>query len=145
MENAYKALDCAGYARIDCFYQDANQSPTNKPRVVILEFNTLPGMTPATCIFHQAAEYGMKPMDFIDKIINLGFENHIEKTKIKQINESPKHEPALQFEEFKEVIHQEKSHKKSKAPKSASFDTLNDENDSVELKMPEDDFTMKLF
>ena len=33
-------------------------------------------MTPATCIFHQAAEMGIKPMDFIDLIINLGFEQH---------------------------------------------------------------------
>ena len=42
----------------------------------LLEFNTLPGLTPATCIFHQAAEIGLKPMDFIDKIIELGFEEH---------------------------------------------------------------------
>ena len=33
-------------------------------------------MTPATCIFHQAAEIGLKPMDFIDKIIKLGIEEH---------------------------------------------------------------------
>ena len=33
-------------------------------------------MTPATCIFHQAAEIGLKPMEFIDKIVELGFENH---------------------------------------------------------------------
>jgi hypothetical protein len=33
-------------------------------------------MTPATCIFHQAAEVGIKPMDFIDVIVALGFENH---------------------------------------------------------------------
>ena len=52
------------------------QSPTGKERVIILEINTLPGMTPATCIFHQAAEIGIKPMDFIDLIITLGFEEH---------------------------------------------------------------------
>lgn len=79
MVESYKAVGCAGYARIDCFYQDEKQSKTGNPRVVILEFNTLPGMTPATCIFHQAAECGMRPMDFIDKIIELGFTNHIEK------------------------------------------------------------------
>jgi D-alanine-D-alanine ligase len=73
---AYSALGCKGYARIDCFYQSAAQSPTQKDRVIILEVNTLPGMTPATCIFHQAAEIGMKPMDFIDTIIELGFEEH---------------------------------------------------------------------
>lgn len=73
---AYQALNCKGYARIDCFYQTAQQSPTKQERVIILEVNTLPGMTPATCIFHQAAEVGMKPMDFIDLIIQLGLEEH---------------------------------------------------------------------
>ncbi len=76
IENAYKAIGCKGYARIDCFYQNENQSPTKKPRVVILEINTLPGLTPATCIFHQAAEIGMRPMDFIDTIVQLGLEEH---------------------------------------------------------------------
>jgi hypothetical protein len=33
-------------------------------------------MTPATCIFHQAAEIGIRPMDFIDLIIELGLEKH---------------------------------------------------------------------
>ncbi len=76
MERAYKELGCKGYARIDCFYQTAKESSIGKERVIILEINTLPGMTPATCIFHQAAEIGMKPMEFIDKIINYGLEEH---------------------------------------------------------------------
>ena len=76
LEMVYKAVDCKGYARIDCFYQKATQSPTGKERVVVLEINSLPGMTSATCIFHQAAEIGIKPMDFIDMIITLGFEQH---------------------------------------------------------------------
>jgi D-alanine-D-alanine ligase len=76
MEAVYKAVDCKGYARIDCFYQTPEQSPTGKDRVIVLEINSLPGMTPATCIFHQAAEIGIKPMDFIDLIITLGFEQH---------------------------------------------------------------------
>ncbi len=76
MEQVFTAVDCKGYARIDCFYQTSAQSSTGKERVVVLEINTLPGMTPATCIFHQAAEVGIKPMDFIDLIITLGFEEH---------------------------------------------------------------------
>jgi D-alanine--D-alanine ligase len=78
----FAALGCQGYARIDCFYQTAEQSPTNKERLVILEVNTLPGMTPATCIFHQAAELGIKPMDFIDIIVQLGFEAHGKNQKL---------------------------------------------------------------
>lgn len=76
MEKAYKALNCRGYARIDCFYQNAQQSPTGNERVILLECNTLPGLTPATCIFHQAAEIGIKPMEFIDLIIQFGYEQY---------------------------------------------------------------------
>jgi len=76
MEKAYKILNCRGYVRIDCFYQPAELSPTKKERAVILEVNSLPGLTPATCIFHQAAEINMRPMDFIDAIIKLGLEEH---------------------------------------------------------------------
>jgi D-alanine--D-alanine ligase len=76
IEKVFKAAQCQGYARIDCFYQNDVVSPTGKERVVIIEINTLPATTPATCIFHQAAELGIKPMDFIDQIITLGFEAH---------------------------------------------------------------------
>ena len=71
-----KLLIVAGYARIDCFYQNAQQSPTGNERVILLECNTLPGLTPATCIFHQAAEIGIKPMEFIDLIIQFGYEQY---------------------------------------------------------------------
>lgn len=76
IKSAYKSVHCKGYARIDCFYQSAKENPTKSERIVILEINTLPGMTPATCIFHQAAEIGIKPMDFIDLIIQLGLQEH---------------------------------------------------------------------
>lgn len=74
--SVYSLLGCAGYVRIDCFYQTAEQSPTKQERVVILEINTLPALTPATCLFHQAAEVNIKPMDFIDMIVQMGFEQH---------------------------------------------------------------------
>jgi len=73
---AYKAIECTGYSRIDCFYQDKTQSPTGKDRVVILEVNTLPALTPATCLFHQAAEVGIQAMQLIDTIVQLGFAKH---------------------------------------------------------------------
>jgi D-alanine-D-alanine ligase len=74
--NAFVATQCKGYARIDCFYQEATQSSTGKERVVIIEINTLPALTPATCLFHQAAEIGIKPMELLDKIIEYGLELH---------------------------------------------------------------------
>ena len=76
MEQAYRAVQCKGYARIDCFYQDETMSPSGKKRVIILEFNTLPALTPATCLFAQAAEINVKPMELIDNIIELGFALH---------------------------------------------------------------------
>jgi len=41
--------------------------------VIFIEVNSLPGMTPATCIFHQTAINGYKPYDFIDRILDFGF------------------------------------------------------------------------
>jgi D-alanine-D-alanine ligase len=76
IERIYSALNCKGYARIDCFYQDATISPTGHERIICIEVNTLPGMTPATVLFHQAAEIGIKPSEFIDKIIAMGLELH---------------------------------------------------------------------
>lgn len=79
IERAYISLGCKGYARIDCFYQEAEQSPTGTERIVFLEVNTLPGLTPATVLFHQAAEVSIRPTQLLDLIINLGFEEHAEK------------------------------------------------------------------
>lgn len=76
IKNAYLVLNCRGYARIDCFYQAPHESPTGEQRLIILEVNTLPGMTPATVLFHQAAEIGIKPMEFIDRIIEYGLQEH---------------------------------------------------------------------
>jgi D-alanine-D-alanine ligase len=81
IETVYTHLNCKGYARIDCFYQSADMSPTDEDRLVIIEVNTLPGMTPATCIFHQAAEIGMRPMEFIETIITLGQKQHMRSWK----------------------------------------------------------------
>lgn len=72
VEQIYSAVNCKGYARIDCFYQTAEQSPTGHERVVCIEINTLPGMTPATVLFHQAAELGISPAELIDQIIEMG-------------------------------------------------------------------------
>jgi UDP-N-acetylmuramate--alanine ligase len=73
VQAAFVALSARGYARIDCFYQSPDVSPTGKDRLVFLEINTLPALTPATCFFHQTAEIGMRPMDFMDKVVEFGF------------------------------------------------------------------------
>jgi UDP-N-acetylmuramate--alanine ligase len=80
MEDVYRAIGARGYVRIDCFFQPAQPEQNKSARVVILEINTLPALTPATCLFHQAAEIGIRPMDFIDLIIQFGFEEHTKYT-----------------------------------------------------------------
>jgi D-alanine-D-alanine ligase len=70
LNRAAKLLNIEGYARIDAFVRLTNE---NKVEVVFIEVNSLPGMTPATCIFHQAAINHYKPFEFIEKIIEYGF------------------------------------------------------------------------
>ncbi|MDL5047759.1 hypothetical protein QQ054_17215 [Oscillatoria amoena NRMC-F 0135] len=70
LERAAKLLNIEGYARIDAFVKVHHN---NQVEVIFIEVNSLPGMTPATCIFHQSALNGYMPYDFIDKILQYGF------------------------------------------------------------------------
>lgn len=71
LELAARALNVTGYCRIDAFVRVFEN---NHCEVIFVEVNSLPGMTPATCIFHQTAIQGYKPYDFIDQILEFGFE-----------------------------------------------------------------------
>ncbi len=66
-----EVLDIQGYARIDAFVRVRQQGEVE---VLIIEVNSLPGMTPATCIFHQTALAGYTPYQFIDRILEFGKE-----------------------------------------------------------------------
>lgn len=68
-EKVARLLQVEGYCRIDAFVRIWN---SGKVEVIIIEINSLPGMTPATCIYHQAALEGLQPVDFINKIIDYG-------------------------------------------------------------------------
>jgi D-alanine--D-alanine ligase len=67
IRKAYQALNCNGYSRIDCFWHPLES------KLIILECNTLPALTPATCLFHQAAELDINPSDFINYLVYLGY------------------------------------------------------------------------
>ncbi len=69
LEQAAVVLGIEGYARIDAFVRIYKSKPAE---VIFIEVNSLPGMTPATCIFHQTAINGYKPYDFIDSILDFG-------------------------------------------------------------------------
>jgi UDP-N-acetylmuramate--alanine ligase len=68
---AAKVLNIQGYTRIDAFVRIYD---VNRVEVIFIEVNSLPGMTPATCIFHQSALNGLKPYDFIDRILEFGLQ-----------------------------------------------------------------------
>jgi len=69
LERAARILNVEGYCRIDAFVKIYD---LHKIEVYIIEINSLPGMTPATCIFHQCAINGYKPYEFIDQILAYG-------------------------------------------------------------------------
>lgn len=71
LEKAARVMGVEGYCRIDAFVKIYD---LQRIEVYIIEINSLPGMTPATCIFHQCAINGYKPYDFIDRILTFGRE-----------------------------------------------------------------------
>lgn len=70
IQKAYMVMQCDGYARIDSFWLP------HEEKLLFLEFNTLPALTPATCLFHQSAEINLSPQDLLHYIIYLGFSKH---------------------------------------------------------------------
>ncbi len=70
LHQAAKILNVKGYCRIDAFVRIFADGTAE---TLVIEINSLPGMTPATCIFHQCAINGYKPYQFIDKILEFGF------------------------------------------------------------------------
>jgi UDP-N-acetylmuramate--alanine ligase len=73
LKRVAELLHVQGYCRIDAFVR---VSENLEVETIVIEVNSLPGMTPATCIFHQAAINGYKPYDFIDTILEFGFKRN---------------------------------------------------------------------
>lgn len=69
LQRGAEILGVEGYCRIDAFVRIFSDKSVE---VVFIEVNSLPGMTPATAIFHQCALNGYKPYEFIDKILTFG-------------------------------------------------------------------------
>ncbi len=79
LQRVAKTLNVEGYCRIDAFVRVFD---SGKVETVIIEINSLPGMTPATAIFHQAALANMKPYEFIDQIIDYGIKRQSNQSSI---------------------------------------------------------------
>jgi hypothetical protein len=70
VERVAAALGLAGYARIDAFMHRESGD------IIVIEVNTLPALTPATVIYHQAiAERpSIEPRELLEKIVDLALE-----------------------------------------------------------------------
>jgi D-alanine-D-alanine ligase len=78
LQKTAEILNVEGYARIDAFVRIKD----GEAETIVIEVNSLPGMTPATCIFHQTAINGYTPYHFIDKILQYG----MQRAKFKSID-----------------------------------------------------------
>lgn len=70
VEKVAKQVGVRGYARIDIFVE------IKTGNIIVIEINTLPGLTPSTVIFHQALaeKTSIFPLQFLEKIIkNKGY------------------------------------------------------------------------
>jgi D-alanine-D-alanine ligase len=72
---AFKAVDCAGLARVD-FLMD----PKNR-KIYLNEINTMPGFTSISMYPKMWAASGLEYPRLIEQLIQLGMERHAEKKK----------------------------------------------------------------
>lgn len=91
LERAARLLQVEGYCRIDAFVR---VMADGRAETQVIEVNSLPGMTPATAIFHQAALAGYKPAEFIQKILAFGFQR--QQAKMAAVPAPPAPTPAAQ-------------------------------------------------
>lgn len=82
LEKVARILNVQGYARIDAFVRIFED---NSIDTIVVEVNSLPGMTPATCIFHQAALSDYKPYDFIENIIEYGKRRFVQRVSMEAV------------------------------------------------------------
>lgn len=67
---AYRALDCAGFSRVDFFWDE------QADRIYLNEINTIPGFTKYSMFPLLWREKGLAYPDLIERIIQLGYERY---------------------------------------------------------------------
>ncbi len=73
---AYRAIDCAGLARVDFFL-----TPDGRP--ILNEVNTIPGFTPMSMYPKLWEQAGLSYRELITRLIQLAFERHEEKRRVR--------------------------------------------------------------
>jgi D-alanine-D-alanine ligase len=73
---AFRAVDCAGYARCDFFME------RESGRVLLNEINTIPGMTRFSAFPRLWAASGIEAPALMDEIVRLGLERHTSRGRL---------------------------------------------------------------
>jgi D-alanine-D-alanine ligase len=71
--DAFRALDCAGLARVDFF---VDEDAGGDPAIHVLELNTLPGFTPISMYPRLWQEAGLSYAELITRLVELALERH---------------------------------------------------------------------
>ncbi len=77
---AYKAIDCAGMARVD-FLLEKEGDRGDPPRLYINEINTIPGFTSISMYPKLWDASGISYPELIDRLIELAFERNMQKDR----------------------------------------------------------------
>ena len=72
---AFRAVDCAGLARVDFFADDDGGEPQ------VIEINTLPGFTPISMFPRLWQEEGLSYSELISRLVDLALGRHAERTQ----------------------------------------------------------------
>jgi len=70
---AFRAIDCAGMARVDFFIEDGG-------RVLVNEINTIPGFTTTSAYARMWEASGLDYVALVDRLIQLALERHRERS-----------------------------------------------------------------
>ena len=81
---AYRAVDCAGMARVD-FLLEKNESPIGEPGEVYLnEINTIPGFTKISMYPKLWEKSGLPYPALVDRLVELALERKAERNRIER-------------------------------------------------------------
>jgi len=72
----FRAIDCAGLARVDCFVTPAGD-------VVVNEVNTMPGFTATSAYAKLFEASGYRYNDIVDRLIELAIDRHREQSDLR--------------------------------------------------------------